>query len=1547
MTCRAFLLCAVVSLWLFATASAHTPSQTFATPTADFAWANGYTLVLVDADSLEELNQARAFILAAGGDVAITLPPHALLGWISPEVGEKIVGKQGIRSLHRTPLRSIPRRFNDRDTQFAIKVFNGIVSGQSVRQMKAEFQSARQRGDDRQPVRDCSAPQPQINRSDYIRNLQLLGAEKSLATLESQATLSPQFLGGSDVMDGTVALAVFLLESNGTRDLNTYNWTAADQQSVIDQIVNAANWWADQSRAFNLARPLRFTFKFFTADNPACQIGYEPILYEARVANLFVDAAMNNIGLTEGDVFSKVAAYNQSLRAEMGSDWAYSAFVCYNPPPTNTSFRDGRASWAYLGGPHTLLLYRSFGWDFFRLFIHETGHIFHACDEYFAPGFQTCSCTCVPAVRPQAVNANCQDVACNANSIPCMMRVNELSLCSFTVAQIGWTNEVPQQVPNAPTGLVAAAASPTQVNLVWQDNSTSEDGFQIERRGGASAEFAPLSVVPANISRFTDAAALPNTVYAYRVYAFNLTGRSANSPDTQIVTPSVSTSLAVATSDFPDATVGVPYSRTLLATGGTSPYAWSHDSGTLPPGLTLSQAGTLAGTPTAAGTFNFVLRVIDATTSSATRALTIIIKPVAPLTITTAQLPRGSVGTTYSQQLGATGGQTPYSWFLHAGSLPEGLQLSPSGVISGIPERAGSGTFTLRLADASGAAVTASLSLAINPPALVLNVETASLPDGVVGQDYVQNLQAAGGTQPYRWELTAGRLPDGLTMNDAGRIEGRPTTQGDFTFDLRITDQSGQTANKQLSIEIDPAPQFTILTPANLPVAAVGLPYRVELQATAGTAPYKWIRKNKPKFGILPDGITLASEGLLSGTPTAQGVFNFTIRAKDATGKLAARPFVIEVGPPPPPLSIRTETLANATQGVNYRFQLEAGGGAPPYRWTLESGTLPVGMTLSETGLISGRSNLLGATAFVVRLTDALGTLTTRPFILNIIAPPPPLAIQTVSLPETSAERPYVQQLQATGGVQPYTWAVASGSLGAGLQLSADGRISGTPLTAGNNVFTVAVTDSAQQTVSRTLAIIVRPADRLAPFGVLETPDQGTTFTLTGSGSGWALDNVGITRIEVLVDGVKVADAVYGGARPDIEALWATFPNARTSGYTFTFDATRLANGSHTLAVRLLDLAENATIIGQRTFSTQNRVLSVTSTNLARGTKGQPYSHQFTAADGRPPYAWTIASGNVPQGLSLNASGLLSGTPSVFGEFTFTVRVTDSVSATATAPITLSINPDIPPLRIFSAGDLTPGSTGAEYLHQLLFTGGVAPRVWSMNSGALPPGLSLNPTAGQISGSPTDVGTFTFTVRLTDATTTFVVSEPLHIVVTPGPLVILSPNSLPNATTGANYSYTLLRSGGDPPYTWALNSGELPPGLTLNATTGVISGKPTVDGQYNFTLELKDTQPLSTISNTMTITVQLGALTITSAGDLTNGKRNTPYAFQLVGNGGRQPYMWTLASGALPTGLTLNAETGVISGTPTALGTFTFTVKLTDAVPAEVTSATLRITIIP
>ena len=220
------------------------------------------------------------------------------------------------------------------------------------------------------------------------------------------------------------------------------------------------------------------------------------------------------------------------------------------------------------------------------------------------------------------------------------------------------------------------------------------------------------------------------------------------------------TPIAISTgSPLPSGTVGTAYSRTLAATGGTSPYTWSLASGSLPVGLNLSSSGILSGTPTAEGSFNFTIRVTDGGTpqQNAQKAFSLTI--VTALTVTTnSTLPFGIVGTPYSQTLAATGGTPPFTWAITAGSLPAGVNLSSSGTLSGTPTAEGSFNFTIRVTDGGTPQQNAQKAFSLTIVSGLSVTTNSTLPSGFVGTPYSQTLAATGGTPPYTWALTAGSL---------------------------------------------------------------------------------------------------------------------------------------------------------------------------------------------------------------------------------------------------------------------------------------------------------------------------------------------------------------------------------------------------------------------------------------------------------------------------------------------------------------------------------------------------------------------------------------------------------------------------------------------------------------------------------------------------------------------------------------------------------------------------------------------------------------------
>jgi hypothetical protein len=288
-----------------------------------------------------------------------------------------------------------------------------------------------------------------------------------------------------------------------------------------------------------------------------------------------------------------------------------------------------------------------------------------------------------------------------------------------------------------------------------------------------------------------------------------------------------------------------------------------------------------------------------------------------------------------------------------------------------------------------------------------------------------------------------------------------------------------------------------------------------------------------------------------------------------------------------------------------------------------------------------------------------------------------------------------------------------------------------------------------------------------------------------------------------------------------------------------------------------------------------------------------------------------------------------------------------ALAVSACSKVGTAVNPGGTPLAV-TTSSLPDGQVGVPYSAALQAAGGTAPYQWSVSGGALAPGLLLDPASGAISGTPDSDGDFdgvTFAVSDSGSPAQSA-SATLSLRVAPGSLRVLT-TTLAAGTVGTPYSATLSAAGGKQPYTWALTAGALPSGLALNGATGVISGTPAAPAAVQLTFQVSDsTNPTQShsVSLALNISAGAGALQITTA-SLPAGQVGSAYSATLVASGGTAPYSWSLTGGTLPVGLTLNAATGVVSGTPSASAAgvaLTFTV--TDANNLS-NSATLPLTI--
>lgn len=431
----------------------------------------------------------------------------------------------------------------------------------------------------------------------------------------------------------------------------------------------------------------------------------------------------------------------------------------------------------------------------------------------------------------------------------------------------------------------------------------------------------------------------------------------------------------------------LPPAQTIAASGGTGPYTFAISAGSLPSGMSLSAGGLLTGAPTASGNFSFTVRATDSIGQSSTQPFTMAINP-APA-ILTSSLAGGVVGVPYSQTVRSTGGTLPNTWALTSSALPGGLTFdSGTGIISGTPTTSGTYPVTFSITDATGASASRAMSIQINS---VLDLSTptsgaGSPPSGQRTIPYSFTFTASGGTQPYSWSVTQGSLPAGLTLDPAtGLLSGTPTNLGTVTYRVQLQDASGIIETKLFSTTVaDPM----VITTTSLSSWTQGVSgYTQTLAVTGGSTPLTWAITSGNGAGTVnpAPGLTLnTSSGAITGTPTTAGSYTFTLTATDSSipALTATKQLNILVNQP---LAIDAVTLSDASQNVFYQQQLSATGGTAPLFWSINSGSLPTGLSIgSLSGFISGIPTSLGTSNFTVRVIDGAGAVATLPLTLTI-----------------------------------------------------------------------------------------------------------------------------------------------------------------------------------------------------------------------------------------------------------------------------------------------------------------------------------------------------------------------------------------------------------------------------------------------------------------------------------------------------------------------------------------------------------------------------------
>ncbi len=919
--------------------------------------------------------------------------------------------------------------------------------------------------------------------------------------------------------------------------------------------------------------------------------------------------------------------------------------------------------------------------------------------------------------------------------------------------------------------------------------------------------------------------------------------------------------------------------------------------GQLPPGVYLRSRSNanfvLEGTPTAIGVYNVTVRITAEAawgTNSTNHAQIrfnaykrdfIYTIQITDHVIKLHDLPiAGKVGLAYTGQASATGGTVPYIYEITG--LPAGLTATDAGAVSGTPTAAGSFPVTVKVTDQAGETRTIRQTIVIAAaPDIALNV-TGIPAAGKVGLGYTGQAAASGGTDPYTFEITG--LPTGLTATNAGVISGKPTAAGSFPVTVKVTDKEGYTKTETQTIVIAAAPDIA-LNVAGIPAAGkVGLGYTGQAAASGGTDPYTF------EVTGLPAGLTATDAGVVSGKPTAAGSFPVTVKVTDKEGytKTETQTIVIAVAPD---IALNVTGIPAAGKvGLGYTGQAAATGGTDPY--TFEITGLPAGLTATNAGVISGKPTAVGSSTVTVKVTDKEGYTKTETQTI-VIAAAPDIALNVTGIPAAGkVGLGYTGQAAASGGTDPYTFEITG--LPAGLTATNAGAVSGKPTAVGSSTVTVKVTDKEGYTKTETQTIVIAAAPDIA-LNVTGIPAAG---------------KVGL--------GYTGQAAASGGTDPytfEITGL----PAGLTATDAGAVSGTPTAAGSFPVTVKVTDKegytkTETQTIV---IAAAPDIALNVTGIPAA-GKVGLGYTGQAAASGGTDPYTFEMTG--LPAGLTATNAGAVSGKPTAAGSFPVTVKVTDKegFTKTETQTIVIAAAPDI---ALNVTGIPATGKVGLGYTGQAAASGGTDPYTFEITG--LPAGLTAT-DAGAVSGTPTAAGSFPVTVKVTDKEG-YTKTETQTIVIAAAPDIALNVTGIPTAgKVGLGYTGQAAASGGTDPYTFEITG--LPAGLTAT-NAGAVSGKPTAVGSSTVTVKVTDKEGY-TKTETQTIVIAAApdiALNVT--GIPAAGKVGLGYTGQAAASGGTEPYTFEITG--LPAGLTAT-NAGAVSGKPTAVGSSTVTVKVTD-----------------